>query len=187
MRPRYLLLIALAIVLGDQWTKYLVKTQMQLGQTIPLLGKYLGLTYIHNMGGAFGVFQGKQWLFLITGWGVTAALIVYLPKIAKMHWVSAVSYALILGGAIGNLLDRSRYSYVVDFVEVGLPGPWGHNFTWVNTFPCFNVADSGITVGITVLLIASILIPEKKEEPPLPEPAEAASESAEPVALPQTT
>lgn len=176
MRPRYLILIAAVVVILDQLTKYLVKTQMQLGQTIPLLGKVLGLTYIHNMGGAFGVFQGKQWLFLITGWGVTAALCIYIPKIARMHWVSAVSYALILGGAIGNLIDRSRFGYVVDFVEVGLPGPWGHNFAWVNTFPCFNVADSGITVGITVLLIASMLVPEKKEEP-------AALEASEPVVV----
>lgn len=169
-RPLLLLIVAAVIVILDQFTKYLVRENMQLGESIPLLGKALSLTYIHNMGGAFGVFQGKQWLFLTTGWGVTAALLFYLPKIAKLNQLSAISYALILGGAIGNLIDRTRFNYVVDFVEVGLPGPWGHNFSWVNTFPCFNVADSGITVGITFLLAYSILVPEKKEEP-VPEAA----------------
>jgi len=168
VRPGFLVLIAATVVILDQITKYLVYTYMQVGQSIPLLGKWLSLTYIHNLGGAFGVLQGKRWLFLATGWGVTAALCYYLPRIARLNRWSAISYALILGGAIGNLYDRTRYGYVVDFVEVALPGPWGQGFSWVKTFPCFNVADSGITVGITFLLLYGIFSSEKKDEPAEP-------------------
>ena len=175
MRPWKIVAVAVVLVVLDQLTKYWVRTHMQVGESIPLAGNWLALTYIHNYGGAFGVFQNKQTLFLLTGWGVVAALLFSLPRIAALHWTSALSYALILGGALGNLWDRSLSTYVVDFVEVKLPGPWGPGFRWADSFPCWNVADSGITVGITVLLILSFFTGEKKEEA---SPVQASASSA---------
>lgn len=149
MRLWALLAIATAVLVADQLSKWAVWTHMTLNQSIPILGRGLSLTYCHNTGGAFSMMPGATNFFLITGVVVSIGLICYLPKLKDHHPMPATAYALILGGAIGNLIDRFAYHYVVDFIDLG----------W---WPVFNIADSGITVGVVLLFLALIM---GKDEP----------------------
>jgi signal peptidase II len=144
MRLFSLLAIAVTILVADQLSKWWIWTHFTLNESRPLLGHALSLTYCHNTGGAFSVGQGRTMFFLITGVAVSIALLLYLPKLAKSHWMPATAYALILGGAIGNLIDRYLYHYVVDFIDLG----------W---WPVFNIADSGISVGVFLLFLSLVL------------------------------
>jgi signal peptidase II len=136
-----LLLIAFSLIVLDQGSKWLVKTRIPLNSSIPL-GHWFRLTYCHNTGGAFSLLAGQTAFFLAVGVIVTGLLIWSLPKISRLPGPTALAYALLLGGAIGNLIDRFRYGYVVDFIDFGKDANW---------WPVFNVADSGITVGIILL------------------------------------
>ena len=140
MRPW---LIAVVILLADQWTKALVIASFLPGQSMPLLPPLVSLTYVQNTGAAFGLFKGQQTLFivlsvLIIGW-VAAELSTPPPKPLVGGW----SYALILGGAAGNLIDRARWGYVVDFIDL-------------HVRPVFNVSDSAITIGVTLLVLHTL-------------------------------
>lgn len=139
-----LIALALMVTVSDQLSKWYVWTHLPYGESRPALEPLFSWTYCHNYGGAFSIFPGSRWFFLSAGVLISAYLVYSLPKAAKGHPVPAVAQALILGGAIGNLIDRSLYGYVVDFVD----------FHW---WPVFNVADSAITIGIT-LLAGSILL-----------------------------
>lgn len=152
-------LIAFIVIL-DQISKYVVKTSMHLYQSIDLIGDFLRLTYIENPGMAFGIqFESKFWFTVLS---ILAALIVviYLVRMPNERFVFRFSLALILGGAIGNLIDRLLYGRVVDFVDVeffdiSLPSfkflflqfP-GYEMT---RWPVFNVADSAVTCGMILL------------------------------------
>ena len=151
MRVPTLLAIAATVLVLDQLTKWLVWSYMKLHESIPLVGSALRLTYCHNTGGAFSMFEGATLFFLTTGVVVSLALLLYLPKLATAPPMSAAAYALILGGAIGNLIDRFFYGYVVDFLDLG----------W---WPVFNIADSGISVGVFLLFVSLIL--DKDESAP---------------------
>lgn len=150
MRTPVLLAIAVTIMVLDQLTKWLVITRMTLNESIPVCGKFLSLTYCHNTGGAFSLMPGATNFFLVTGVVVSLALLAYLPKLARQHPMPAIAYALILGGAVGNLIDRFTYKYVIDFLDL-------------HWWPVFNVADSGITIGVVLLFVSLIL--GKDEQP----------------------
>jgi len=133
-----LLILALAAVLGlDQFTKWLVTSNMTWGQSIPAEG-FVRLTYVHNTGSAFGLFQNQGMILTIIAFVAVAAMI-WLYRSSPMPSVlMRAALGLQIGGAIGNLIDRLRLGFVVDFVDIG---PW----------PVFNVADSSIVVGIVIL------------------------------------
>ncbi len=148
------------IVLLDQITKYIVKTSMSLYDSIPLLGNFLRFTFIENPGMAFGIqFQSKFWFTFLS---VLAAGIVlfYLIRLPHERFIFRFSLALILGGAIGNLIDRLLYGRVVDFIDVeffdiSLPS---FNFLFLSfpgydmtRWPVFNIADSAVTCGMILL------------------------------------
>ena len=148
------------IVFSDQLTKYIVKSSMYLYESINLLGDFLRFTYIENPGMAFGIqFQNKFWFTLLS---VLAAGIVvfYLLRMPNERFIFRFSLALILGGAIGNLIDRLSFGKVVDFIDVeffdiSLPSfkflflsfP-GYDMT---RWPVFNIADSAVTCGMILL------------------------------------
>jgi signal peptidase II len=144
----WLWLSAVVIVL-DQLSKRLVDTSMQLYQSIELI-PFFQLTYLRNQGAAFSFLSQaggwQRWFFV--GLAVTASgLICYwLKRLEKHQRWEAAAWALILGGALGNLIDRVLYGYVIDFLDVYY-GEWH--------WPAFNVADSAITVGVAMLLIDS--------------------------------
>jgi signal peptidase II len=141
--PAWLLIAIASLVLTvDQVSKSMIQSHFGLGESHHLLGRWVRLSYCHNTGGAFSLLTGHTGFFLFVGVAVTLMLFFSLPKIAKLPAVTAGAYALILGGAIGNLCDRFRFGFVVDFIDFGRDANW---------WPVFNLADSAITVGIVLL------------------------------------
>lgn len=150
MRLRSLVVIAGLITVADQLSKYYVWTRFQVGQSVPVLGTLLSWTYLHNRGGAFSLLSGARWFFLGVGLLISCLLARALPGMARGHPLPALAYALILGGAVGNLIDRGCYGYVVDFID----------FHW---WPVFNLADSAITAGIGLLILSTLF---GQDQPP---------------------
>lgn len=150
----YLTLIGIAgiVVSLDQWTKYLVRTRLQVGETwmpIEWLAPYMRVVHWNNTGAAFGLLPSASLFFVIVAILVSMAIIIYYPRIPKEQVAVRFALALQLGGALGNLTDRFIADLTVtDFISVG-------------TFPVFNVADSSVSVGCAIL-IAAMWIEERK-------------------------
>ena len=147
----YYYLIALGIIVLDQITKYLVVRNMHLGESIQVIEQFLYITSHRNTGAAWGILAGQMWFFYAVTVVVVAGLIYYIQKMAKNHWLIGVSMGFMLGGAIGNFIDRVLHQEVIDFIDTNI---FGYNF------PIFNVADSALTVGV-VLLMIYLLFEEK--------------------------
>ena len=128
----------------DQLTKTLLRAAFAPGESHPLLPPLLSLTYVQNTGAAFGLFKGQQALFILMSVLVIGCIIREFIARPKMSPQVLWGCALILGGAAGNVIDRLRFGYVVDFVGVGI-------------WPLFNVADSAITIGVGLLLLHSVI------------------------------
>lgn len=124
----------------DRLTKALVVAQFSLGESLPLIPSVFHLTYVQNTGAAFGLLKGYSWLFI----GLSIVVVVWIvwelfgkqPISRLLIWGGS----LIIGGALGNLIDRLQWSYVVDFIDF-------------RVWPVFNVADSAITLGVILLLM----------------------------------
>lgn len=167
---RFVLGLALLVLVTDQLTKLLVQKHLALHESQPV-GTLLAWTHVHNRGGAFGLFPGASLLFLGTGVLVIAVLLWTLPQARSLGRVNAVAYGLILGGAIGNLLDRLRFGYVTDFIDL--------NFWPLVTWPVFNIADIGISVGIALLVLTSFWpMSQPASEPSARGPANAGARSS---------
>lgn len=148
--------IAFFIVLIDQWTKWLVVENMELGERIPLWEPYLGWLSHRNRGAAWGMLEGQMWLFGIITLVVIAVIIYYFHRYAKGQPLFAITLMILLGGAVGNFIDRMWRGEVVDFVDVLIPV--------INyDFPIFNVADMALTAGV-VLMIIYVWMEEKQEK-----------------------
>ncbi len=128
------------IVVLDQVTKRLAEYYLlqRPDGSISIVGELLRLTYVANRGAAFGILQNQGILFVIVGIAVIGAILVSYRYFPKMSLLLNIAIGLQLGGAIGNLMDRIRFGYVVDFIDVAI-------------WPVFNVADSAIVVGVGVL------------------------------------
>jgi len=141
------LALAGALVILDQWTKALVVARFALYESLELL-PVLDLTRLHNTGAAFSLLADQpgwqRWFFTAIALGVSAALVWVLLRLPRDHQrLATLAYALVLGGALGNALDRIQHGYVVDFVHL-------HWERWY--YPAFNVADSALTVGALLLI-----------------------------------
>lgn len=163
---RYFLLslVTGAVVLVDQLTKLEVMQSMQLHQSVPVIRDLFNLTYIRNPGAAFGLLAGSSTAFRTVFFGVTSLFALgllgtILMRLPDSDWVGQYSIAGILGGAIGNLLDRVRYGEVIDFLDF-----YVKNYHW----PAFNVADAAISVGVFFLILHFTF--EKKHPPAASEP-----------------
>jgi signal peptidase II len=110
-------LIAIFIILLDQVTKWLIVTNMYLGESIPIIEDFLYITSHRNRGAAWGILQGQMWFFYVITAIVIIAIIYYIQKEAKGKWMLGVSLAFMLGGAIGNFIDRLLRKEVVDFIH----------------------------------------------------------------------
>jgi signal peptidase II len=148
-----IVVIAGAIVALDQITKAVVLEHLPPGVAIHLIDGFLSLTLVMNTGLAFGLLGGlpAAWRWLIALLSITALVVlarVALRVLADGGWLARLSVALIFGGAVGNLVDRARFGAVVDFVDVHVSG-----YHW----PAFNVADSAITIGVTLLAVHLML------------------------------
>ena len=137
--------VAAVVVLLDRWTKHWASTSLPFGQPLPVLGDYLRLTYTRNSGVAFGIGQGTGFPYYVFSLvAIVAILWMFVRGRAGHDPVRRFSLALILGGALGNLVDRVTSGEVVDFIEVGIP-----RWHW----PVFNVADSAVTVGVLLFAL----------------------------------
>lgn len=145
---KWLGLSLLAIVL-DQASKLTVDGSMQLFESIPVL-PYFNLTYVHNTGAAFSFLSDaggwQRWFFAGLAIVISGVIGVWLSRLKSHETLLAVALSLVLGGAIGNLIDRLAYGYVIDFLDV-----YYQNYHW----PAFNIADSAITLGVALMLLES--------------------------------
>ena len=151
MKLKYYYLIALAVFGLDQITKWIVVKKMTIGQSIPLIEGVFHLTSHRNRGAAFGILQDQRWFFIIITLLVVIGIIYYLQKVGRNQPMVAYALALILGGAVGNFMDRLFQGEVVDFLD----------FTLIN-YPIFNIADSAIVIGVGLMILDTLL--EMKKE-----------------------
>jgi signal peptidase II len=142
--------IAGALVALDQLTKLFIHSSFELGQSVPVIKGYFHITYVRNLGAAFGIFRDHSELFrkLFFLSVPPIALVIVLMMLrgvnSKDRW-QVFALSLIFGGAVGNYIDRLRFGYVVDFLDFHFYDSW--------SYPAFNVADSGIVCGVILLLI----------------------------------
>ena len=145
----YFIIIAVVVAL-DQLVKYLIRTNLSLNSSIPLVDGIFHITYIHNSGAAFSIFQNKTGFLIAMQLIVIAIVLVYLiKKQKKEHWCLLLSLSLIAAGGIGNLIDRAANGYVVDFLDFRI-------------WPIFNVADISVCVGCGLLILYMFFIEPKR-------------------------
>ena len=138
------LCIAAIVVLVDQVSKWLVMEMMFLGESVSIIGTFFQLTYIHNPGAVFGLTFGGKYLHLILAGAALVVVGIMLWRVTLAEKYTALGLALVFGGAIGNMIDRLRFGYVVDFLDFG----FGDIRWWV-----FNIADACVTVGAGLLIV----------------------------------
>jgi signal peptidase II len=144
------------IVALDQWSKWAIKTSFQLYESKPVIQDFFHFTYVTNDGMAFGLsFPGGKHILLVMTILLTGFIVGFLWKEKDGHPLVKYGLALILSGAIGNLVDRLFYGKVVDFLDVMVG-----NFHWY----IFNVADSAVTIGMVLFIIHSFIIEESSED-----------------------
>ena len=135
-------IVIVALIALDQWVKFEIVKNIQLGEVKPFLPKILSLTYLRNTGAAFSILENQQWLFAVITLVVIGAAIWYLSKHIKDSVWLLSALSLIIAGGIGNFIDRMRQGFVVDMFQLD----------FIN-FAIFNVADSYLTIGVLVLIV----------------------------------
>lgn len=152
---RFIWLAVLAFVL-DQWSKNAVVDAMELYQSIQITG-FFNLTYVHNYGAAFSFLSDsggwQRWFFTAIALTVSVLLVRWMHQASQQQVLLPVAFALILGGALGNVYDRVVFGYVIDFLDF-----YYQQWRW----PAFNIADSAICLGAMLLIVD--MFKDKKEE-----------------------
>ena len=159
LRGPYVWIMA-AIVALDQATKLIVDRWMALHESLEVIDGFLRLTYVRNRGAAFGILSDAELpyqagLFALLSLGALGAIAVYAWKLPVESRLPKMALALIMGGAVGNLIDRVRLGYVIDFVDAHI-GP--------HHWPAFNVADSAISIGVVLLIVDMLRSPQTDEK-----------------------
>lgn len=136
--------IILFVTIADQITKWLITRNLVLYETIDVLPGIVWITRIHNSGIAFGLFPGVPDVFMVITLISIFIILYFYLTMEPRTFLLTVGCAMILGGAVGNLIDRYRFAYVVDFIKIGL-------------WPAFNVADSSVSIGVGLLVLNFLL------------------------------
>jgi signal peptidase II len=143
------LLLSLLVVALDQLTKYIVLAELEPLSSVAVIPGFLNWTLAFNPGAAFSFLAGEggwqRWLFAALAIGVSLVLAFWLQRTPRADWRNAAPLALIIGGALGNLIDRLRLGHVIDFIHVHYHEQW--------SYPAFNIADSAICVGAVLLIL----------------------------------
>lgn len=160
----FLFAVALTVIGLDQWTKAIVRANLELGEIWSpwnWLTPYARFVHWYNTGVAFGMFQNNNVLFAILVSIIAIIIIVYYPSLTQDDWYLKVALSLQLGGAVGNLFDRITIGHVTDFISVG-------------DFAVFNIADSCVTIGVGVMILGMWIQERnnKKEKTPTTTPKE---------------
>jgi signal peptidase II len=141
--------LSIAVIVVDQLSKLWIDNSMMLHERLPLIDGFFDLTLAYNPGAAFSFLADaggwQRWFFTILSTVVTLILVVWLKRLPTHEKINAIALALIIGGAVGNLIDRIAYGHVIDFLLV-----YYQQWSW----PAFNVADSAISVGVVLMLLA---------------------------------
>lgn len=151
----WLYLLALVLIGLDQWSKLQVVKHLQFGQSVPAFEPWLYWTYVRNTGAAFSMLSGQKWLLSLIALAVSGWIVVYARGLQEKSWLQLSALACILAGALGNVIDRLRLGYVVDFMDLHYAGR--------NIWPIFNVADICINLGVGLLILYFLTHPEPKE------------------------
>jgi len=147
VKPRFIYLIAAITIVLDQAAKLAVVKQLPLGTSKPIIHGVLALTSVHNPGGAFGTFQTSTGILTLITLVVVSAIVLMVRRHANLTKLIGTALALLLGGAVGNLIDRVRLHYVVDFIDLHI-------------WPVFNVSDIAITSAM-ILLAWQVFVVER--------------------------
>lgn len=147
-----LFLIAFSTLLVDQVTKLIVMQKMEVGQSIPIIPHVFHLTFVKNVGAAFGILANWIPFFILVGLGAAVLIIFFYYKLKPRSKLVRFALSLILGGALGNLIDRIRLGYVVDFFDFRI-------------WPVFNIADCAVVIGMLFLVWEILRNPELGKEP----------------------
>lgn len=147
------------IVIGlDQWTKWMANTKLNFHEPVAVIEPFLSWTLAYNYGAAFSFLanQGgwQKWFFAVLSLAMSIFLIIYLTRAPRQAKLLNVGLALILGGAIGNLIDRLRIGKVIDFIHVHYANVWH--------YPIFNVADMAICIGVAIVVIDMLFLEGKR-------------------------
>ena len=152
-RRLWLLLLALAVVVFDRLTKWLVAAHIGLGDAVTVIPHVFRISHVENAGAAFSLFDNSssparvRWMLLAFSLLAAVLVLIFLLRLGRRMTTTSVALALILGGALGNAYDRWRFGYVIDFLEVHIV-----HYHW----PDFNVADSAIVIGGILLLLDAL-------------------------------
>lgn len=151
--------VALVILIVDQLTKLWIRGALAEGSQIAVLPGWVHLSHVLNHGAAWGMLAGKRFLLIAVAVIVMAVVGSVAREVAGRSKISCLGLALVLGGAIGNLIDRVLYGTVTDFIDLDTP------VRWLREFPVFNVADSALTVGVALLIIEFLFLHRPAEKP----------------------
>lgn len=146
-------IIALAVVVIDLALKYAVSSGMTAGQSFELIPGVLNVTYVQNTGAAFGILGEQRWIFILVSAIMIVLLTLFLARAKGYHKLVYISAALILGGGVGNMVDRLSLGYVIDYIDFcAFPSLW----RWV-----FNAADTAVCVGAGLLIVYLLFLDSK--------------------------
>jgi len=132
--------IGISVFLLDQASKIFVLRELKLNESMEVIKNIFYFTLVHNTGAAFGILKGQTFFFIILSILAVTTIAIYIRKSLNARLVVKIALGLILGGALGNLVDRLRFGHVIDFLDFRI-------------WPVFNIADSAITVGASLLII----------------------------------
>lgn len=160
LKPKWVILVVLTtlVIVLDQWTKYLVLEHFRHGETLSVISGFFSLTYIKNTGAAFGILATadpafRVPFFVIVPLAALVAIGMIFRKLPPNDLKLSTALSLVIGGAIGNLIDRVQLGFVVDFLDFH----WKYKYH----FPAFNVADSAICVGVAILMLDLAFQPDE--------------------------
>ena len=144
------LVISLLVVVADQWLKNYIVTNFKIGDEKTIIPGILSFTYLQNDGAVWNIFSGQMILFYLISIAAIVVVVYYLFNPKYKNWLFDTGLALVLGGIVGNFIDRLHLKYVIDMLQLDFV-----------QFNIFNIADSAITVGIVLVFIYLIFISEK--------------------------
>ena len=152
-------LLSLVVVIFDQWTKWLAETNLTFLEPVPIIEPFLNWTLAYNYGAAFSFLADaggwQKWFFAGLALLMSLFLIGYLAKAPRQAKLLSLGLALVLGGAVGNLIDRLLHGHVIDFIHVHYADVWH--------YPIFNIADIGICIGVALIVIDMLFLEKKRD------------------------
>ena len=146
-----ILLLALGIVSVDQWSKYYLQSHLMPGMSVPVIENIFHITYVLNPGAAFGIFEHQTAFFVVVAISMLSAVLYFYPRIPVGYPLLRFGVGLMVGGAIGNVIDRIKTGYVVDFFDFRI-------------WPVFNVADMAIVTGVCCIVFNIIYLSKIEDE-----------------------